>query len=153
MLDTGGLQKTFLENWSVKSALSALTTLLVFLAGKPDDAAAALGALMLLDLGTGIWANWKRKSLSSAVGFRKTLAKLAGYFIAVAVGNLIGVMAPLLGFTRLFAVTYLGVAEGISVLENLSAAGVKCLEGIAGHLRQTRERLDASTGERTAGDG
>lgn len=153
MFDTGAWQKTFLENWSVKAMLSALSGILMFLAGRPDDAAAALGALMLLDLATGIWAGWQRKSLSSAVGFRKTLAKLAGYFIAVAVGNLIGVMAPPLGFTRIFAITYLGVAEGISVLENVSAAGVKCLEGMAEHLRQTRERFGSPPGEKTGADG
>lgn len=144
MFELDGLRKVFLENWAAKSVLSGLSTLLVFLGGRPDDAAYALMALMALDLVTGIWAAYKARNLSSNIGFRKTLTKLVGYFIAVSVGNLIGTMAPPLGFTRTFAITYLGVAEGISVLENLSAIGVKCLDGIADKLRATKQRM-AST--------
>jgi toxin secretion/phage lysis holin len=136
-----GLRKMFLENWLLKSVLSGLSTLLVFLFGRPDEAAKALMALMALDLATGIWAAGKAKGLSSKIGFQKTLTKLVGYFIAVSVGNLIGIAAPLLGFTRTIAITYLCIVEGISNIENLSRVGVKRIEGLMDKLKQTKDNF------------
>ncbi|MFY9190592.1 MAG: phage holin family protein [Lawsonella sp.] len=138
---TDGAKKMLLDGLGLKTALSVATTIAFYLTGRPDDAAIALGAVMLLDLCTGIWANYRKRNLSSTIGFRKTLTKFVGYFIAVSVGNLIGVMAPFLGFTRTFVIVYLGVTEGISIVENLSIAGVKSLDPLAGKLRMAREKL------------
>lgn len=138
-----GVRKMLLDQWLLKLFWSGLSTLFVFMAGRPDDAAYALMALMGADLFTGIWAASRRKDLSSKVGFRKTLTKLVGYFIAVSVGNLVGTVAPVLGFTRILAISYLAIVEGLSNIENLSAVGVKCLEPLAAKLRQTRDKLTA----------
>lgn len=135
------VQRFITEYWLIKLILSGLSTAAVFLFGAFDAAAIALCALMLIDLMTGLWVASRNNNLSSKISFHKTRTKIIGYFIVVSVGNLIGTVAPLLGFTRTWAITYLAVSEGISIIENLSLVGVKCLEGVAKKLKQTRENL------------
>lgn len=147
------VRRMLLEGWRWKGIMSALSAALVYLLGRPDEAARALLALMLLDLATALWANGRRGTLSSRVGCQKTVAKFIGYAITVAAGNLTGRIAPALGFGRVLAITYLAGVEVVSVLENLEAAGVRGLGALTRRLRSAQEWVTKDQEAAGGGDG
>lgn len=79
------------------------------------------GALIMIDLVTGIFAAWKRKEPITSTGIKRTVIKCLVYNLAVITGFLIEkYLTDSLPFVKLIS-GLIGTTEGLSILENLNA--------------------------------
>jgi len=81
----------------------------------------ALGALVLIDFITGIYAAAKREEKITSSGMKRTVAKGLLYQLAILAGYVFDTITPELGFVaRVVAVT-IAVVEMKSILENVAS--------------------------------
>lgn len=112
--------------------------LLGFCFGELNGLFYALLAFVIMDYLTGLIVGWRRKELSSAIGFNG-LAKKVFIFCLVALGHIIDVYVLGTGAVLQSAITLFYIAnEGISVTENAANIGVPIPKKLIDVLQQIK---------------
>lgn len=107
----------------INSVLAAIATGAVYLFGGFDVALNCLLIAIVLDYLTGIIKAYIKKELSSEVGLKGILKKV-GVLIVVMLGVLVDRVTGNTGAVRTLVIYYFVANEGLSIIENLGAAGV-----------------------------
>ena len=107
----------------IKSVLAAIATGAVYLFGGFDVALNCLLIAIVLDYLTGVIKAYVKKELSSEVGLKGILKKV-GVLIVVMLGVLVDRVTGETGAVRTLVIYYFVANEGLSIIENLGAAGV-----------------------------
>lgn len=107
----------------INSVLAAIATGAVYLFGGFDVALNCLLIAIVLDYLTGIIKAYIKKELSSEVGLKGILKKV-GVLIVVMLGVLVDRVTGETGAVRTLVIYYFVANEGLSIIENLGAAGV-----------------------------
>ena len=111
-------------------------TLVSFLFGAWHVSLTILLAFMMIDYITGVLKGAYQGKLRSMVGFKGGIKK-AGMLFVVIMGHLLDVLVSNgVPVFRTMAVFFIIGTEGISILENLGAIGVKVPKGIAKYIEQ-----------------
>jgi toxin secretion/phage lysis holin len=100
----------------------------------------ALLIFIVLDYISGVAVAFKQHQLSSEIGFWGIVKKIC-LLLVVGIGNVVDVF--ILGEGAAFrtaAIFFFLANEGISLLENFAALGVKVPEGLTGFLGRLKER-------------
>lgn len=110
-----------------------------FCFGELDGLFYALLAFVVMDYITGLIVAWRRKELSSAIGFNG-LAKKVLIFCLVALGHIIDAYVLKTGAVLQSAITLFYIAnEGISVTENAANMGVPIPKKLIDVLQQIKK--------------
>jgi len=118
---------------------AVLGALLGFCFGELDGLFYALLAFVITDYITGLIVAWRRKELSSAIGFNG-LAKKVLIFCLVALGHIIDAYVLKTGAVLQSAITLFYIAnEGISITENAANMGVSIPKKLISVLQQIKE--------------
>ncbi|MCL2071234.1 MAG: phage holin family protein [Oscillospiraceae bacterium] len=114
-----------------------------FLFGAADGLFYALVAFAVLDYVTGVTSALIKKELSSRVGFEGLFKKVM-VFVLVALANIIDrqVLGGTEGVLRSAVVAFLLANEGLSILENISKAGLPVPKKLRAMLKQIKEDND-----------
>ena len=107
----------------INSVIAAIATGAVYLFGGFDVALNCLLIAIVLDYITGIIKAYIKKELSSEVGLKGILKKV-GVLIVVMLGVLVDRVTGNTGAVRTLVIYYFVANEGLSIIENLGAAGV-----------------------------
>lgn len=107
----------------INSVLAAIATGAVYLFGGFDVALNCLLIAIVLDYLTSIIKAYIKKELSSEVGLKGILKKV-GVLIVVMLGVLVDRVTGNTGAVRTLVIYYFVANEGLSIIENLGAAGV-----------------------------
>ena len=107
----------------INSVLAAIATGAVYLFGGFDVALNCLLIAIVLDYLTGVIKAYVKKELSSEVGLKGILKKV-GVLIVVMLGVLVDRVTGETGAVRTLVIYYFVANEGLSIIENLGAAGV-----------------------------
>lgn len=105
------------------AAIAGLGTFLTFIFGDWDVALQCLVIAVALDYISGIIKAFVNKELSSKIGL-KGLLKKVGVFVIVALAVLIDKITGESGAVRTLVIYYFVANEGLSIVENLSEAGL-----------------------------
>lgn len=111
-----------------------------FLFGAADGLFCALVAFAALDYITGVTGAVINKKLSSRTGFEGILKKIL-VFVPVALANIIDrqVLGGSEGVLRSAVAGFLLANEGLSIIENISAAGIPVPERLKKALKQIKD--------------
>lgn len=125
-----------------KIILGGMITAVSGFLGGMDGIMYALLIFMSIDYITGVAVAVRRKNLSSEVGFWGLVRKVC-ILVLVGVANLIDVNVIGSGdvFRTAIALYYIG-NEGVSLLENIGALGVKLPKKLIDVLEQLRDEND-----------
>ena len=107
----------------INSVLAAIATGAVYLLGGFDVALNCLLIAITLDYVSGIIKAYVNKELSSQIGVKGILKKV-GILVVVMLSVLIDRVAGETGAIRTLVIYYFVANEGLSILENIGAAGV-----------------------------
>ena len=107
----------------INTVLAAIATGAVYLFGGFDVALNCLLIAIVLDYLTGVIKAYVKKELSSEVGLKGILKKV-GVLIVVMLGVLVDRITGETGAVRTLVIYYFVANEGLSIIENLGAAGV-----------------------------
>lgn len=107
----------------INTVLAAIATVTVYLIGGFDVALICLLIAIVLDYISGMIKAYIKKELSSAIGFKGILKKV-GVLIIVMLATLIDRVTGETGAVRTLVIYYFVANEGLSIIENLGAAGV-----------------------------
>lgn len=107
----------------INSVLAAIATGAVYLFGGFDVALNCLLIAIILDYITGIIKAYIKKELSSEIGLKGILKKV-GVLIVVMLAVLVDRVTGNTGAVRTLVIYYFVANEGLSIIENLGAAGV-----------------------------
>lgn len=105
------------------ATLAGLGTFLTFILGDWDIALQCLVIAVSLDYISGVIKAFVNKELSSKIGL-KGLLKKVGVFVIVALAVLIDKVTGESGAVRTLVIYYFVANEGLSIIENLAAAGL-----------------------------
>lgn len=105
------------------AAIAGLGTFLTFIFGDWDVALQCLVIAVALDYISGVIKAFVNKELSSKIGL-KGLLKKVGVFVVVALAVLIDKITGESGAVRTLVIYYFVANEGLSIVENLSEAGL-----------------------------
>ena len=108
---------------TICAILSGISTALIYLLGGFDVALNCLLIAIVLDYVSGLIKAYNTKTLSSRIGFRGLLKKL-GILILVMVAVLVDRVTGNSGAIRTVIIYYFVANEGLSIIENLGAAGI-----------------------------
>jgi len=134
---------------ALKTVLAAIGGVLVYLFGPCDALIIALIAVVTLDYITGVMSAAFVHELSSALGFRGLLKKVA-IFALVALASLLDKLVPATNEAVRASVCVFYIAnEGISILENVEKMGVP----LPKILRDVLANLDAGAQKKDDGKG
>lgn len=114
-------------------------SIILYLFGKIDTSLIVLFIIIGIDYITGIIKAYLTKKLNSKTGFKGFLKKLLMIMI-VSFGCLLDKVTGTDGLLRNFVIYYYIVNEGLSILENVSACGVKLPDKLKIALEQLEER-------------
>lgn len=118
-----------------------ISTILFFLFGEFDIALQCLLVFIALDYLSGLIKAYSGKVLSSKIGFRGILKKV-GILIIVAVGVLVDRITGDSGAVRTLVIYYFAANEGLSIIENLSQAGLPIPNSIKNALKILKDQGD-----------
>ena len=107
----------------INTVLAAIATGAVYLFGGFDVALNCLLIAIVLDYLTGVIKAYVKKERSSEVGLKGILKKV-GVLIVVMLGVLVDRVTGETGAVRTLVIYYFVANEGLSIIENLGAAGV-----------------------------
>lgn len=103
--------------------LSTIGTGFIYLLGGWDVALYCLLIAIALDYISGIMKAYSTKTLSSKIGFKGILKKL-GILVLVMVAVLVDKATGESGAIRTLVIYYFVANEGLSIIENIAAAGI-----------------------------
>lgn len=121
------------------SILGLLLTYIVYLLGGIDIAMQCLLIAIVLDYISGMVKAFNLKQLSSKVGF-KGIMKKVGVLLIVMLGVLVDRVTGDTGAIRTLVIYYFVANEGLSIIENLSLAGVPIPKGLKKALKALKEK-------------
>lgn len=121
---------------SLKAILALLAVVAARVFGNWNVAVTSLVICITLDFISGTLRGYIQKKLSSDISFRG-IAKKALIGVVVAVGHQVDVLIGSGATFRNALVLFYCVCEGISILENVAAAGL----GVPDFLREALEKL------------
>ena len=121
------------------SILGMLLTYVVYLLGGIDIAMQCLLIAIVLDYLSGMIKAFNLKQLSSKVGF-KGIMKKVGVLLIVMLGVLVDRVTGDTGAIRTLVIYYFVANEGLSIIENLSLAGVPIPKGLKKALKALKEK-------------
>lgn len=121
--------------------LGGITTALVYLLGGFDIALQCLLIAIVLDYISGIIKAFTTKTLSSRIGFNGIVKKL-GILLLVMVGVLVDRVSGNTGAIRTLVIYYFVANEGLSIVENLSIAGIPIPKGLKNALKVIRKESE-----------
>lgn len=121
--------------------LGGITTALVYLLGGFDIALQCLLIAIALDYISGIIKAFTTKTLSSRIGFSGIVKKL-GILLLVMVGVLVDRVSGNTGAIRTLVIYYFVANEGLSIVENLSIAGIPIPKGLKNALKVIRKESE-----------
>jgi toxin secretion/phage lysis holin len=121
--------------------LGGITTALVYLLGGFDIALQCLLIAIALDYVSGIIKAFTTKTLSSRIGFSGIVKKL-GILLLVMVSVLVDRVSGNTGAIRTLVIYYFVANEGLSIVENLSIAGIPIPKGLKNALKVIRKESE-----------
>lgn len=119
--------------------LGMALTYVVYLLGGIDIALQCLLIAIVLDYISGIIKAYNTKQLSSKIGF-KGIVKKVGVLLIVMLGVLVDRVTGNTGAIRTLVIYYFVANEGLSIIENLSIAGVPIPKGLKKALKALKEK-------------
>lgn len=111
-----------MENW-ISAILSVIATTFIWLIGGLDVAIICLMIAIVLDYISGLIKAYNTKTLSSSIGFRGILKKVA-ILVLVMLAVVVDRITINNGGIRTLVIYYFVANEGLSILENLAQAGL-----------------------------
>lgn len=121
---------------------SEVATIFIYLFGGIDVALTCLVVAIVLDYASGMIKAYNKKELSSKIGFSGILKKI-GILILVMLSVLVDKVTGNTGAIRTLVIYYFVANEGLSIIENLSIAGVPFPKGLKEALKALREKGNA----------
>lgn len=118
---------------------SEVATIFIYLFGGIDVALTCLVVAIVLDYVSGMIKAYNKKQLSSKIGFSGILKKI-GILILVMLSVLVDKVTGNTGAIRTLVIYYFVANEGLSIIENLSLAGVPFPKGLKKALKALREK-------------
>ena len=129
----------------VKSISAGLITAISYLLNGWDTALQTLCLFMVIDFITGILKSIVNKELSSQICL-KGIVKKCCYFILVIVAVALDRLYPeAQGLVRTLVCYFLVATDGISILENIGAAGVPYPKLLKNIMEQLTDKSDEGT--------
>lgn len=126
---------------TICAILSGISTALIYLFGGFDVALNCLLIAIVLDYISGLIKAYNTKTLSSRIGFRGLLKKL-GILILVMVAVLVDRVTGNSGAIRTVIIYYFVANEGLSIIENLGAAGIPIPKFLKKALKALKKEND-----------
>lgn len=120
------------------SIIAIVLTAFVYLVGGLDVAMIALLVAIVLDYVSGVIKAYVTKQLSSQIGFRGILKKVA-ILIIVMLSVLVDRVTGDTGAIRTLVIYYFVANEGLSIIENLGQAGVPIPQSIKKSLKALKK--------------
>ena len=118
--------------------IAGFLTTFVFLVGGLDVAMIALLVAIVLDYVSGVVKAYVTKQLSSVVGFRGIVKKVA-VLIIVMLAVLVDRVTGETGAIRTLVIYYFVANEGLSIIENLGQSGVPIPQSIKKALKAMKK--------------
>lgn len=131
------MDKIGLDN-AISLLLGEVATIFIFLVGEVDIALICLLIAIILDYISGMIKAYTTKQLSSKIGFRGILKKL-GILLLVMLAVLVDRVTGDTGAVRTVVIYYFVANEGLSIIENLSVAGIPIPNGLKNALKIIRK--------------
>ena len=131
------MDKIGLDN-VISLLLGEVATIFIFLVGEVDVALICLLIAIILDYISGLIKAFTTKQLSSKVGFRGILKKL-GILVLVMLAVLVDRVSGDTGAVRTVVIYYFVANEGLSIIENLSIAGIPIPSSLKNALKVIRK--------------
>ena len=122
----------------IKLFISGTCTTLIYILGGFDIALQSLLLVILFDYITGLLSAIYNKEVSSKIGFKgiiKKIALLCGVTLSVVIDNITGSS----GVIRTGVIYFFVANEGISILENLAEMNIKMPKKITDILSQLKK--------------
>ena len=117
---------------------SSLLTTLIYLVGGLDVAISCLLIAIVIDYISGVIKAYITKQLSSEIGFKGIIKKIA-ILLIVMLSVLIDRVTGESGAIRTLVIYYFVANEGLSIIENLAAAGVPIPAAIKNALKALKK--------------
>lgn len=124
---------------SVNVFVSGIISVVVYGLGGLDLALQTLLLLIVLDYTTGVLKAFHQKKLNSEIGLQGIIKKV-GYLIVVAVAVVVDRNIGNTGAIRTVVIYFFVSNEGISILENWGAMGLKLPEQLMKALEQLKNK-------------
>ena len=118
--------------------LSELVTIVLWMLGGFDIALQCLLIAIVIDYISGLIKAYNTKTLDSKIGFKGLLKKI-GILCIVAIAVVLDRITGESGAIRTLVIYYFVANEGLSVLENLSIAGLPIPESIKKALQALKK--------------
>ena len=123
---------------AICATLSFILSTIIYLLGGIDVALQCLLIAIVLDYISGLIKAFNTKSLSSKIGFQGIMKKI-GLLLLVMVSVLVDNVTGQTGAIRTLVIYYFVANEGLSIIENLSIAGVPIPKGLKKALKALRK--------------
>lgn len=123
---------------AICATLSFILSNIIYLLGGIDVALQCLLIAIVLDYISGIIKAFMKKELSSRIGF-KGIVKKIGLLLLVMVSVLVDKVTGDTGAIRTLVIYCFVANEGLSIIENLSIAGVPIPQGLKKALKALRK--------------
>ena len=122
----------------INTAIAGIGTTLVYLWGGFDVAMQCLLMAIVLDYVTGIIKAYITKNLSSSIGFRGIIKKVA-ILLLVMLAVIIDRITGESGAVRTLVIYYFVANEGLSIVENLGQSGIPIPKSIKNALKALKK--------------
>lgn len=123
---------------AICATLSFILSTIIYLLGGIDVALQCLLIAIVLDYISGLIKAFMKMELSSRIGF-KGIVKKIGLLLLVMVSVLVDKVTGDTGAIRTLVIYYFVANEGLSIIENLSIAGVPIPQGLKKALKALRK--------------
>lgn len=129
------------------AAIAGLGTFLTFIFGDWDVALQCLVIAIALDYISGLIKAFVNKELSSKIGLKGILKKV-GILVIVALAVLIDKVTGESGAVRTLVIYYFVANEGLSIIENLSEAGLPIPEVLKKALKSLKNQSKGKSNDK-----
>lgn len=125
----------------ILGGMSAVLSFFIYLLGGLDIALECLLIAIVVDYISGMIKAYTTKTLSSRIGYKGILKKV-GIIAIVTLSVLLDRITGEHGAIRTLVIYYFVANEGLSILENLAAAGVPIPEVISNTLQNLKNKKE-----------
>ena len=125
----------------ILGGVSAVLSFFIYLLGGLDIALECLLIAIVVDYISGMIKAYTTKTLSSRIGYKGILKKV-GIIAIVTLSVLLDRITGEHGAIRTLVIYYFVANEGLSILENLAAAGVPVPEVISNTLQNLKNKKE-----------